>query len=138
MDIHQLLRSRDAILRQARLVSLAYAHQRLGEFSARLARAGIAGELRIEPAAPADGRPEAVMHADCAPAVVEEHFLESDISELADLLAFVRGDAADGAHVLEVGEIDAALRPSVARALAREGVTGLEPLPDQDLRPRRS
>ena len=138
MDIHHLLHQRDAILRQARLANLAYAHQRLGEFSARLARAGITGEIRLEPAAPAEGRPEAVLQARCSPAVVAEHFLEADEAEFADLLAFA-GSRTDGeAHVLDVAEIETVLRPALARSLAREGVAGVERSPDPGLRFRPS
>jgi hypothetical protein len=138
MDIHHLIQQRDAILRQARLTNLAYAHRRLGEFSARFARAGITGAIRVEPAAPAEGRPEATIDADRAPAVLAEHFLEEDAAELADLLGFVRGQADDGAHTLDIGEIETALRPALARALAREGVTGFEAPPDAGRRRRDS
>jgi hypothetical protein len=134
MDIHHLIQQRDAILRQARLTNLAYAHRRLGEFSARFARAGITGEIRVEPAVPEEGRPEAVLVAACAPAVVAEHFLEEDAAELADLLGFVRGQADDGAHTLDIREIETVLRPALARALTREGVTGFAPPPDRGRR----
>jgi hypothetical protein len=130
MDIHHLIQQRDAILRQARLTNLAYAHRRLGDFSARFARAGITGEIRVEPAAPEEGRPEAAIVADRSPAVVAEHFLEEDAAELADLLGFVRGQGEDGAHTLDIRDIESALRPALARALAREGVTGFESPPD--------
>lgn len=136
MDLHHLLQQRDAILRQARLANLAYAHQRLGEFAARLARAGISGPLRLEAAAPEEGRPDATLEAACSPAVVAEHFLDSELAEFADLVAFARGGDEDHGQALDGTEIESVLRPSLARILAREGVTGLESRPDQGLRSR--
>lgn len=127
MDLHHLLQQRDAILRQARLANLAYAHQRLGEFSARLARAGISGPLRLEAAAPEEGRPDATLEAACSPAVVAEHFLEGELTEFAELLAFMRGAGDGEAQELAAAELESALLPALARLLAREGVTGLEP-----------
>ena len=52
MNYHSLLQQRAALLRQARLANLAFAHDQLGEFAARVARAGLTGEVTLRLADP--------------------------------------------------------------------------------------
>ena len=87
-----LLHQRDALLQQARLANLAYAYQTLGDVAARIARAQLGGRVALAHAAPADERYCPTLTAlEGSQSVIEEHFTEEDILELADTLAFVTG-----------------------------------------------
>lgn len=93
MNFHQLLLQRDAVLHQARLANLAFAYDRLADFAGRLARAQIRGELTLGLADPAGDRPWPVLLAvEGSQSVIEEHFTEEAIVELADIFAYLRED----------------------------------------------
>lgn len=91
MNFHQLLLQRDALLRQARMANLAYDYDRLADFARRLARAQIGGELTLRLADPAGDRPWPVLLAmEGNQSVIEEHFTDEAILELADTFAYFR------------------------------------------------
>lgn len=95
MKLSELLARRHALLRQTRLANLAYAYRRLVDFVDRLARARITGAVTLEQPEPAEERFWPVLHThELSPAVVEEHFTEEDIAELAEVLGFVTGQIA--------------------------------------------
>lgn len=99
MKFSQLLLQRDALLRQARLANVAFAYHRLGEFAARIARARLQGVVILRDGDPAGEQPWPRLHAEeGSQAVLEEHFIEEDVSELADILAFLH----DAGRPLEV------------------------------------
>ena len=56
MKLSILLNRRAALQRQVRLADLAYAYQKLSEFSARITRAQLRGKINLKQAAPDDGR----------------------------------------------------------------------------------
>jgi len=90
MKFSQLLHQRDALLRQARLANVAFAYDRLSEFAARIARARLHGMVTLRDSDPAADQPWPQLVAmEGSPAVLEEHFLEEDVIELADILAFL-------------------------------------------------
>jgi hypothetical protein len=122
MKFHELLHQRDALLRQARLANLAFAHQRLGDFAARIARARLHGEVVLSPADPASDRLWPVLLRQSGhQSVIDEHFTDEDIAELADLLAFVReGDRTELAFLLE--ELGPRFLPGLRRELEHAGV----------------
>jgi hypothetical protein len=94
MNFLHLLHQRDALLRQTRLANLAYAYQRLGDFSARIARARLRGQVQFS-LAEADAErlwPTLTAH-EGHQSVLEEHFTDEDLVELADLFTFLRDDA---------------------------------------------
>ena len=80
MNFHQLILQRDALLRQARLANAAYAHERLGEFAARIARARLRGAVSLEPGDPAGEQPWPGLTAlEGSQAVLAEHFLDEEV-----------------------------------------------------------
>lgn len=87
-----LLAHRADLLRQVRLAHLAFAHLVLARFEQRVARAGLAGSVTLRPAAPEEGVYWATLTAHTgAQSVIEEHFSDEDLMELADVMAFLSG-----------------------------------------------
>jgi hypothetical protein len=98
MNFLHLLHRRDALLRQTRLANLAYAYQRLGSFATRIARARLHGKAQLSLADPAAEHLWPTLAAEEGnQSVLEEHFTDEDIAELADLVSFLRDDA----HTME-------------------------------------
>jgi hypothetical protein len=92
MKLSQLLLQRDALLRQALLANLAQAYVQLEALVTRLDRAQLSGAACLEPADPEAGQYWPTLTAlEGSQAVIEEHFADSHIAELADLVAFLTG-----------------------------------------------
>jgi hypothetical protein len=88
-----LLTRRPALLRQAHLANVAFAYATLRDFHARIARANLRGRVMLRPAAPqADRYWPALIALEASQAVIEEHFTEEDLMDLADVVAFVTGN----------------------------------------------
>jgi len=93
MKLSQLLLQREAMLRQARLANLAFAYWHLDRLVARIAGAGLRGTVCLQPADPAVERLWPLLTAlDGSQSVIEEHFTDENILELADLVGFVTGE----------------------------------------------
>jgi hypothetical protein len=87
-----LLTQRQAILHQARLANLAFAYDTLARFDRRIARARLSGAVTLKPAAPNADRYWASLTAiDGRQSVIEEHFSDEDLMDLADVVGFVTG-----------------------------------------------
>lgn len=85
-----LLTHRAALLAQARLANLAYAYETLRRFEQRIARARLRGRVTVRHAAPEEERYWASLTAnDGAQSVLEEHFSDEDVMELADVISFL-------------------------------------------------
>lgn len=85
-----LLNHRAALLAQARLANLAYAYDVLRRWEHRVTRGALHGSVTVRQAAPEDERYWASLSAnDGAQSVLDEHFSEDDVLELADVLAFL-------------------------------------------------
>ncbi len=98
MKLSLLLSQRRALLRQARLAAFAFAYWKLGQLSGRIARAGLRGSVRLTRAAP--DAPECfptLVALDGSQSVIEEHFTDEDVIDMADAVALSGGD----------GELDA-------------------------------
>lgn len=127
MKFHQLLHQRDALLRHARLANLAFAHHQLVEFGRRIARARLCGSVTLSLADPSDGRhwPTLLAH-EGNQSLIEEHFLDEDMVELADILSFLH----EGENVTEftfrLEELENRFLPGLRRELVEAGVL-LEP-----------
>lgn len=123
MKLSFLLAQRPALVRQVCLANLAFAHQTLGDFSRRIARARIAGRVRLEHAAPNDERFFATLTAlDSHQSVIEEHFTDGDIMDLADVIAFLLGhDAVNLTFPIE--DLAGKFLLEVRAELERAGVT---------------
>ena len=103
MKLSHLLHQREALLRQTRLANLAYAYRRLSDFATRIAHGGLRGKVCLQPATPETECYWPVLSAlEGSQSVIEEHFTEENIMELADLIVFVTGvDAAETTFHLE-------------------------------------
>lgn len=123
MNFHQLLQQRAGLLHAARLANLAFAYARLQVFAARIADAGIAGPLALQPVDPEVGRfcPVLAAHA-CSQAVIDEHFLDEDVVELADILAFLREQNDTFGSDFAAEDLAARFLPWLRRELERAGV----------------
>jgi hypothetical protein len=123
MNFDQLLHQRTALLRQARLANVAYAYQRLGEFIARLSRAGIHGLVAFRPGDPSLAQPLPELNAlEDSQAAIEEHFLDEDIVELADLLAFLGEDLHAGGLTFRLEELESQYLPRLRQELEAAGI----------------
>ncbi len=88
-----LLRQRADLLRQARLANLASAYQTLDDLAQRIARARLAGRVTVTHAAPDVERYWPALTAlDLSQSVIEEHFTDEDVCELASVLTFTTGE----------------------------------------------
>ena len=88
-----LLRQRADLLRQARLANLASAYQTLDDLAQRIARARLTGRVTVTHAAPDVERYWPALTAlDLSQSVIEEHFTDEDVCELASVLAFTTGE----------------------------------------------
>lgn len=88
-----LLSQRQALLRQARLANLAFAYTTLMEFARRITRAQLSGRVVLKPPAPhAEHYWASLTALDGNQSVIEEHFADEDLMDLADVLAFVTGN----------------------------------------------
>jgi len=127
MNFHQLLQQRDALLRQARLANTAFAYGRLGDLAGRIARARLHGAVTLRPGNPLEDLPWPELIADeGSQAVIAEHFLDEDISELADILAFLGGHDQPVEYTFRLEELGRRFLPGLRRELEQAGVT-LEP-----------
>jgi hypothetical protein len=123
MNFHQLILQRDALLRQARLANLAFAYGRLGEFAARIARARLSGLVRLQPGDPDGDRPwPGLVALEGSQAVIEEHFLEEDGVELADILGFLGEEVAAEGVAFRLEELGVRYLPGLRRELAQAGI----------------
>ena len=98
-----LLARRAALLRHARLANLAFAYATLQNFATRISRARLGGRVTLKHAAPQAERYWATLTAlDHSQSVIEEHFTDEDLMEMADVVSFVTGnDALDITFALE-------------------------------------
>ena len=103
MKLSNILAQRQALLRQARLANLAFAYQTLGRFAERIDRSRLGGGVCLKQAAPDAERYWASLTAlEGSQSVIEEHFTDEDIMDLADVISFVTGnEALDRAFRLE-------------------------------------
>ncbi|MBI2497130.1 MAG: hypothetical protein HYV75_04145 [Opitutae bacterium] len=123
MNFHLLLQHRAALLRQARLANLAFAHQRLGNLAARIARARLRGRVRLDPGDPEAERPWPALTAlEGSQAVLEEHFLDEDGVELADILEFLGKDVNADGVTFRLEEVESRFLAPLRRELESAGV----------------
>jgi len=138
MNFHQLLHQRAALLRQARLANTAFAYQWLAGFIARLTRARLHGLVVLRPGDPAGAHPWPELTAlEDSQAAIEEHFLDEDIVELADVLTFLGEDLHSGGLTFRLDELESRYLPRLRQELEAAGfvVTDVVPtLKDPDHR----
>lgn len=121
-NISTLLRQRGALLRQARLANLALAYQTLCDVAARIARGQLRGPVTLAPVAPTDERFWPTLTAlEGNQSVLDEHFADEDIFELADTLAFLAGNPAQEV-TFRLEALEEQFLAPLREELAREGV----------------
>jgi hypothetical protein len=92
MKFSTLLAHRTRLVRQARLANLAFAYHMLDDFAARIARASLCGRVNLQSPEPGLERYHATLTAlDGAQSVIEEHFTDEELDDLADVMAFIIG-----------------------------------------------
>jgi hypothetical protein len=92
MKLSTLLTQRPSLLRQARLANLAFAYATLTTFADRIARGRLRGAVVLKSAAPEIERFCATLTAlEGSQSVLDEHFTEEELMELADVIAFLIG-----------------------------------------------
>jgi hypothetical protein len=90
-----LLSHRAALLQQARLANLAFAYQTLMEFAERITRGQLNGRVTLKHASADEERYWASLTAiDGNQSVIEEHFSDEEIMDLADVIAFITSNEA--------------------------------------------
>lgn len=90
MKYTALLQHREELQLAARLANVAYAHQWLTDFAARIEQAGLRGRVALHGANPeVEGSHPVMLALDLSQAVIEEHFLPEEIAELHSVLASV-------------------------------------------------
>ncbi len=123
MKLSALLASRPTILRQAALAHTAAAWLTLQHASSRIAAAGLRGTVHLRQGDPVeDEAPWATLTSDeIRPSVLEEHFTEDDLLEIAEALAYATD--ANYADVVFPIETLAAYADPLLRSLQKAGVT---------------
>lgn len=122
MKLSHLLIQREALLRQARLANLAFAYWHLGHLVARIAAARLHGKVCLQPVDPEAERYWPVLTAlEGSQSVVDEHFTDQNIVELADLIVFLtNSEGTDTTFRLE--EMTAQFVAPLQRKLEQAGV----------------
>src|SRR5271165_1951301 len=92
MKLSNLISQRESLLRQTHLANLAFAYHQLDTLVTRLNRAQLRGLVSLRPCEPAAERYWPALTAlEGNQSVIEEHFTDGNISDLADILAFNAG-----------------------------------------------
>ena len=124
MKLSALLASRPTILRQAALAHIAAAWLTLHHASTRIAAAGLHGTVRLTQSDPdEDEAPSAALtSSEIRSSVLEEHFTEDDLVELADAIGYATdSDRIDVELLIEtLGET---YETPLLRTLKKSGVT---------------
>ncbi|HVU36578.1 MAG TPA: hypothetical protein VHE61_24270 [Opitutaceae bacterium] len=122
MKISELLATRQALLRQTQLANLAYAYSTLHRLATRITRANLRGLVRLLPAEPAEERFWATLIAlEGNQSVIEEHFGDQEIIELADAIAFAT-DGEFSALEFRLEELGDQFLPPLRHVLQQAGV----------------
>lgn len=129
MNIRHLLQQRATLLRQSHLANLAFAYDRLGAWGRQIAQARLRGLVTLRLADAAAERPWPDLIAqEGSQSVIAEHFLDEDVVELADVLAFIREEPGQTSFTFRLEELEAEFCPNLRRELAAAGVVvGIDP-----------
>lgn len=126
MNFIQLLHQREALLRQARLANLAFAYARLSAYGERIACAGLRGTVTLQPPDPeADRFWPVLVSPDVPQSVLDEHFLDEDVLEFGEILAFLEDEGQDVEFTFAIESLPQRFLPALRRELEKAGVTPL-------------
>jgi hypothetical protein len=123
MNFHQLIQQRDALLRQTRLANVAYAYEWFGLFAARVARARLHGTVILHSADPEESQPwPRLVTNEGSQSVLEEHFLDEEVVELADILGFLGEDIPSQGYLFRWEELASRFLPQLREELGAAGI----------------
>jgi hypothetical protein len=137
MKIDQLLQQRSSLLRQTRLANVAYVFAELRKFADRITRGNLRGKVTFHLADPEAQRAWPILVAEeGSQSVIDEHFLDYDILDLADLLVFTAGQEPPRTFTFRLEEFGRRFLPALRRELAEAGIETIEDSesPDRPLR----
>lgn len=128
LKLSHLLAARQSLQQAAQLANLAYACHALSDFAARVERAGLTGLVRLEsPEASEEGCWARLTALQANQSLIEEHFTDEDLMDLADTVAFVT-DADVVAVTFRIEQLRELFVTPLRAALAQGGVElDLEP-----------
>ena len=128
-----LLTRRAALLQQARVANVAFAFATLQKFAERITRGQLSGRVRLTQAEPrAERYWVALIAIERSQAVIEEHFTDRDLMEMADVIAFATGtDALD--ITFELQDFDGQFLKPLREELEREGIVIDRPTADAEI-----
>lgn len=112
-----------------RVAKLAYAYQQMGKFAGRIAGAGLCGEVVLRGPDPEAQQPLAVLQArGFSQSVIEEHFLDEEITELHAVLSYVHPAEVVFEMRFRLEDIGAVYLPAfrLAEALARRALSAYD------------
>lgn len=123
MKIDQLLQQRSTLLRQTRLANVAFVFAELSEFADRIDRGNLRGQVTLHLPDPEAERvwPSLVAEGG-SQAVIDEHFIDQDILDLADLLLFTAGPELRRSFTFRFEEFSRRFLPALRQELAAAGV----------------
>ena len=124
MKLHQLLSQREVLLRQARLANVAFAYQEFEQFALRIARGGLRGEVTLHlfrPDADCPSPPTLIANQGNQ-SVLEEHFTDHDILELADLIEFLVTDEGVSSVTFRLEDFEDSFLSKLRHELVQAGV----------------
>lgn len=128
MKFQDLLYRRDELIREARLANVAYAYQWIGDFAARIAQSGLRGEVTLLGPNPEEERLQPILRAEnFSQSVIEEHFLNEEIAELAAVLAFAYGAGMVAEVRFKLEDVGPHVLPRLRLELEASGVQLEEP-----------
>lgn len=128
MKIDHLLKQRSALIRQTRLANVAFAFAALSEFAERIARGNLHGRVTLHlPDAEAERVWPSLVAEEGSQAVIDEHFIDQDIMDLADLLLFTTGSEPRSSFTFRLEEFSRRFLPALRHELAAAGVQIGEP-----------
>jgi hypothetical protein len=118
-----LLTQRQALLHKVYLANLAFAYTTLQQFHRCIERAQVTGRVTLKQAAPHAERYWASLVAlDMNQSIIEEHFSDEAIMELADVMAFLTGN--DALEIsFDLDDLSELFLVPIRVELEREGIT---------------
>ena len=123
MKLNQLLQQRASLLQQTRLANVAFMYAELGRFVGRIVRGNLRGQVTLYLADPSAQRAWPILVADeGSQAVLEEHFLDKDILDLADLLMFTAGNEPRASFTFRLEEFGSRFGLALRHELEAAGV----------------
>ena len=131
MKLHHLLQNRPLLLQRKRLADVAFAFDELGKFARRISTGNLRGAVELHLADPDMGLAWPVLvGVGCSQSVVDEHFLDKDVLDLADLLVFASGNERKTTFSFRLEELERRFLRPLQRELENAGVE-LAGEPDQ-------